>query len=62
MKLELTDAEHELTLHVLQNRLGELRQEIHHCTVSKFTEQLKETEVLLKSVIGKLNPSGVNKT
>jgi hypothetical protein len=54
MKLELTEAEHELTLYVLQNRLGELRQEIHHSTVSTFTDQLKEKEVLLKGLIGKL--------
>lgn len=54
MKLEMTEAEHELILYVLQNRLGELRQEIHHSTVSTFTDQLKETEILLKCVISKL--------
>lgn len=54
MKLELTAAECGLILHVLQNRLGELRQEVCHSTVSKFKDQLKESEELLKSAIHKL--------
>ncbi len=58
MKLELTRAEHDLILHVLQSRLGELRQEIHHSTVSAYTDRLKEMEVLFKTLIGKLNSGG----
>lgn len=54
MKLELDEAEREMTLNILQNRLGELRQEIHHSIVSHFTDQVKETEVRLKGVIEKL--------
>jgi hypothetical protein len=38
----------------MQNRLGELRQEICHSTVSKFKDQLKESEEVFKNVIQKL--------
>jgi hypothetical protein len=54
MKLELTKAELDLTIDVLQNRMGELRQEIYHTTVSHFKDQLKEMEVLLQGIIDKL--------
>jgi len=55
MQLELTEPQRELVLHILENRLGELRAEIHHSTVSRFTDQLKEMETLLKGVIHELN-------
>lgn len=55
MKIELTEAERELTLHALRNRLGDLQQEIHHSSVSQFTEKLKEMEALLQGIIDKLD-------
>jgi hypothetical protein len=54
MSLELTQEERELLIDVLVARLGELRQEIHHSTVSTFTDQLKQTEVLMKALIDKI--------
>ena len=59
MHLELTGPQHELVLHILQSRLGELRQEVRHSTVTKFTEQLKEMEKLLKSVIHEMECASV---
>ena len=57
MHLELTKPQFELVLHILENRLGELRQEIHHSTVSKFTDHLKGMETLLKAVIHEMRQS-----
>jgi hypothetical protein len=54
MSLQLTQDERELLADVLNDRLGELRQEIHHSTVSKFTDELKRREVLLKVLIAKV--------
>jgi hypothetical protein len=54
MSLLLTREERELLVDVLVGRLGELLHEIHHSTVSKFTDELKHTEVLLRSLIAKI--------
>ena len=54
MTLELTEAERELALNVLKNRMGDLRQEIRHSTVSTFTTQLKAMQDLLAGIIEKL--------
>jgi hypothetical protein len=54
MNLSLSDAERVLLLAVLQGRLAELREEIHHARVAEFKEELKNREQLLKNLIGKL--------
>ena len=54
MNLELTPEEHELLLEVLHGRMGELRQEIYHATVSTFKDELKEREALLQGLIQNL--------
>ena len=56
MNLELTDVEREFLLSLLQDRLGELREEIHHSRVADFTAQLKTTEQCVRGLIGKLGP------
>ena len=55
MSLHLTRQERELLIDVLEGRHGDLRQQIHHSSVSKFTDELKETETVIKSLIEKLN-------
>ncbi len=55
MNLELTDAERVLVLDVLEGRMGELREEIHHSQVSTFTDELKRREGTLRSIIERLD-------
>jgi len=54
MNLELTDAERVLVLNVLEDRMGELREEIHHSQVSNFTDELKQREEMLRAIMQKL--------
>lgn len=54
MNLEVTEAERELLLNVLRERLGELREQVYHSTTSTFTQQLKKTEADIIDMIGKL--------
>ena len=58
MTVQLSQAERELLLDILTNRIGDLRQEIHHSTVSTFTDQLKQTEVLMKELLAKIESAG----
>lgn len=62
MPLELTTQEREFLLTVLDGRLGDLREEIHHSMVSRFTEELKQAEVLLKGIIAKVKAEGTDGT
>ncbi|HPM83659.1 MAG TPA: hypothetical protein PLF81_23300 [Candidatus Anammoximicrobium sp.] len=55
MNLELTDVEREFLLSLLQDRLGELKEEIHHSRVADFTAQLKTMEQCVRGLIGKLD-------
>ncbi len=55
MNLELTDAERVLVLDVLEDRMGELREEIHHSQVSRFTDELKKREGTLRTIMQKLD-------
>ena len=48
MILEVTDVEREFLLGILQERLGELKQEERHSRVSSFTDELK-TERAVRS-------------
>ncbi len=54
MNLELTDIEREFLLSLLQDRLGELKEEIHHSRVADFTARLKTTEQCVRGLIAKL--------
>jgi hypothetical protein len=54
MNLELTDAERQLLLDVLQDRLGTLREQIYHSTTSTFTDELKHTKETMEGVLKKL--------
>ena len=54
MILEVTDVEREFLLGILQERLGELKQEERHSRVSSFTDELKENEQCVRDLIGKL--------
>jgi len=45
-------------LEVLDGRLGELREEIHHSQVSGFTDELKRKEESLKALIGNIEAAG----
>ncbi len=55
MNLELTDVEREFLLSLLKDRLGELKEEIHHSRVADFTAQLKTMEQCVRGLIGKLD-------
>ena len=52
--LNLTHAEQILLLDVVRERLGEVREQVHHSTTSTFTDGLKDTEAMLRRIIGKL--------
>jgi hypothetical protein len=54
MNLEVSEAERELLLNILRERLGELREQVYHSTTSTFTEQLKTMEAGVNVLIGKL--------
>jgi hypothetical protein len=54
MILEVTDVEREFLLGILQERLGELKQEERHSRVASFTEELKTNEHCVRDLIGKL--------
>jgi len=54
MILEVTDVERQFLLGILQERLGELKQEERHSRVSSFTDELKKNEQCVRDLIGKL--------
>lgn len=54
MSLELTESEREFLLEILQDRLGSLREQVHHSRTSTFTDQLKAKEELLRRLIEKV--------
>lgn len=54
MSLELTASERELLLGILHDRVGTLKEEVHHSRTSSFTEELKRKETELKGIIRKL--------
>ncbi len=56
--LQLSTAERDLLIELLTNRIGELRQEVHHSMVSTFTDQLQQTEVLMKGLLAKIESVG----
>lgn len=58
MSFELTVSERELLLVILRERLGALKEEVHHSRTSKFTDELKRTETELKGIIRKLEAIG----
>lgn len=54
MTLEITDTERELLIETLEDRLGSLREQIHHSITSTFTDQLKEKQTLLNGLLEKV--------
>jgi hypothetical protein len=54
MILEVTDVERQVLLGLLQERLGELKQEERHSRVPSFTEELKTNEQCVRDLLGKL--------
>jgi hypothetical protein len=54
MNLNLDAADRDLLLMVLEDRLGTLREQVHHSMTSTFTDQLKETETRLRRLIERL--------
>jgi len=54
MDLELNEVEQELLLTLLQERLGELKQEVRHSRVPDFTDQLRANEEQLRGLIARL--------
>ena len=58
MTLELTADEQDFLLEILRDRLGSLREQVHHSMTSKFTDHLKAKEALLKGLIAKVEAAG----
>jgi hypothetical protein len=56
--IELSTRERELLRDVVRDRIGSLREQIHHATVSHFHDELKDTEAVLRSVVDKLEKDG----
>ena len=54
MILEVTEVEREFLLGILQERLGELKQEERHSRVPSFTDELKTNEQCVRDLLGKL--------
>jgi len=54
MNLELNDTERRLLQEILIDRLGTLRAQIHHATISTFKDKLKANKELLNELIRKL--------
>jgi hypothetical protein len=58
-ELTLNGTERELLVDILTDRLGTLREEVYHSTVSSFKDQLKEREVVLRGILERLGaPAG----
>ncbi|HID22308.1 MAG TPA: hypothetical protein EYP14_07895 [Planctomycetaceae bacterium] len=58
MNIEITDRERELLLDILRDRLGTLREQIHHARTFRFREMLKDMQQVLKELIEKLDAAG----
>ena len=54
MQVEFSTQEIEELLRVIEERLGELSEEIHHATVSTYQDQLKSRKTLLNQLLDKL--------
>ncbi len=54
-KIELSEAERDALLGVLRDRLGTMREQVHHSDTSTFREELKAEAALLQVLIAKLS-------
>jgi hypothetical protein len=54
MLLEMSAEEGELIRRILENWLGELREEVHHTHDSEFKQHLRHNEHVLRAVLEKL--------
>jgi hypothetical protein len=55
MNVELTTDEREFLSAVLRERLGDLKGQIHHATISTFSERLRAEECLVIDLIDRLS-------
>lgn len=55
MQLTLTEAERDLLIEILRSRMGELREEIYHTTVSGYRDMLKAKEATLLGLLALLD-------
>ena len=55
MNVELTTDEREFLVDVLRERLGNLKGQIHHATISTFNERLRTEERLVTDLIDRLS-------
>ena len=55
MSVELTSDEREFLVDVLRDCLGSLKGQIHHATISTFSERLKAEERLVTDLIDRLS-------
>ena len=54
MNIEITERERELLLEILRDRLGTLREQIHHARTFRFRDMLKDMQQVLRRLIEKL--------
>jgi len=54
MQLELSERERDLLVEVLRGRLGELREEVYHATVSSYKDELKDVEARMIGLLERL--------
>ncbi|NOX54197.1 MAG: hypothetical protein GXP27_07090 [Planctomycetes bacterium] len=54
MNIEITEREGELLLEILRDRLGTLREQIHHARTFRFRDMLKDMQQVLRRLIEKL--------
>jgi hypothetical protein len=57
--LSLSSSERELLVDILSDRLGTLREEVYHSSISTYKDALKAREVVLRGIIDRLaTPAG----
>jgi hypothetical protein len=54
MKLEIDDVERTLLVEMLEKTLAEIPIEIHHCTINEFKNYLREQQVIVETLLKKL--------
>jgi chromosome condensin MukBEF ATPase and DNA-binding subunit MukB len=54
LSIQLTEKERLELANVLEERMGELSQEIHHAVVSTYRDELRERKVRLELLLQKL--------
>lgn len=57
MYLELTVEDRQRLIELVESRLHEIGSEIRHCRVSKYHDELKESQAALQRLLHRLNES-----